>query len=193
MRCKSSTPPGVGRGFESPHLHQKQKHLVFYSVGHTFSRLIFKAVIIFSLDFCFAFQFLKADESQFKDENQLKEKKISSDEYENIPYEMKLKADYIFEILRCPTCQNIPLKESHSQIAENMKKLIIQKLQEGWTETQIINYFVQRYGNEILLQPKTKVFYVVPVLFLISFLFLLFIFLMRKNKTNEKAVQEDKD
>ncbi len=123
----------------------------------------------------------------------MKEKKISSDEYENIPYEMKLKADYIFEILRCPTCQNIPLKESHSQIAENMKKLIIQKLQEGWTETQIINYFVQRYGNEILLQPKTKVFYVVPVLFLISFLFLLFIFLMRKNKTNEKAVQEDKD
>jgi Uncharacterized protein involved in biosynthesis of c-type cytochromes len=157
---------------------------------------IFKVAIIFSLGFCFASQVLKADENQSKkNENQLKEKNLSveSGEYEGISYEIKLKADYIFEILRCPTCQNIPLKDSHSQIAENMKKLIIQKLQEGWTETQIVDYFVQRYGDEILLQPKTKVFYVLPVVFLISALALLFIFLVRKNKTNEKAIQENKD
>jgi len=192
MRCKGSTPPGVGRGFESPHLHQKIKNLVHRLFRPILNRLICKAVIIFSMVFCPVFQVLKADEDRLKNENQLKEKSFF-DEYEGVPYELKQKADYIFEILRCPTCQNIPLKESHSQIAENMKKLIIQKLQEGWTETQIINYFVQRYGDEILLQPKTKIFYVVPVIFLISALAFLFVLLVRKNKVNEKAIQQNKD
>jgi cytochrome c-type biogenesis protein CcmH len=144
-----------------------------------------KFISIFTLIFCLFFEILNADD--------LKNKEIhSSGQYEyyygEITSDIKRRADYIFEILRCPTCQNIPLKESHSQIAENMKKLIIQKLAEGWREDQIINYFVQRYGDEILLQPKTKLFYIIPVIFLVSSFIFLFFILMRKNNANKKSV-----
>jgi cytochrome c-type biogenesis protein CcmH/NrfF len=149
----------------------------------TFSFVRF--ISIFTLIFLsFFFEILDADD--------LKNKEIrSSGQYEyygEITPDIKRRADYIFEILRCPTCQNIPLKESHSQIAENMKKLIIQKLAEGWREDQIINYFVQRYGDEILLQPKTKLFYIIPVIFLVSSFVFLFFILMRKNNANKKSV-----
>jgi cytochrome c-type biogenesis protein CcmH/NrfF len=148
----------------------------------TFSFVRF--ISIFTLIFCLFFEILNA--------NDLKDKEIrSSGQYEyygEITSDIKQRADYIFEILRCPTCQNIPLKESHSQIAENMKKLIIQKLAEGWRDDQIINYFVQRYGDEILLQPKTKLFYIIPVIFLFSSFVFLFFILMRKNKANKNSV-----
>jgi cytochrome c-type biogenesis protein CcmH/NrfF len=155
-------------------------------ITHLMYLMIFfliKFISIFTLIFCLFFEILNADD--------LKNKEIRSSsqyEYGEISSDIKQRADYIFEILRCPTCQNIPLKESHSQIAENMKKLIIQKLAEGWREDQIINYFVQRYGDEILLQPKTKLFYIVPFIFLISSFVFLFFILIRKNKANKNSV-----
>ncbi len=34
-----------------------------------------------------------------------------------------------------------------------MRAIIREKLAEGWTEEQIINYFVERYGEGVLLEP----------------------------------------
>lgn len=70
-----------------------------------------------------------------------------------------------------------------------MKKVIVEKLNEGWTEEQIIDFFVQRYGNEILLYPGNKFLNYIPFfIFGIGFLFLTLIVIRNRkrgtNKTN---------
>ncbi len=107
--------------------------------------------------------------------------------------QIKKRAEYLYEILRCPTCQNIPIKDSHTEVAEAMKKIILEKLKEGWSDEQIIQYFTERYGNEILLYPKSKFLNYLPfIFFFIGFGTLLLIFMIWKrreenyySKTNE--------
>ncbi len=81
---------------------------------------------------------------------------------EELSPEISRRAKYLFEVLRCPTCQNIPIKDSYSALSEIMKKIIISKLKEGWTDEQIINYFVQRYGADVLLNPGRGLFSYLP-------------------------------
>ena len=111
-----------------------------------------------------------------------------STDYSYVPEDIKDKALRIFEVLRCPVCQNIPLKDSYTEISETMKKLIIHKLEEGWNERKIIDYFVGRYGKDILLEPENNFYFVIPFLSLFAGLGVLtFIILKskRKNMRNE--------
>lgn len=97
--------------------------------------------------------------------------------------DIRKKAEYLYEILRCPTCQNIPIKDSHSEMAELMKKIILEKLQEGWNEKQIIDFFVQRYGDEILLYPGNTILNYIPFLLFAIGLITLIIIIQKTRKT----------
>ncbi|MHB1513000.1 MAG: cytochrome c-type biogenesis protein [Acidiferrobacter sp.] len=55
--------------------------------------------------------------------------------------------------LRCTVCQAESLAVSQAGIAQDMRKLIRQKLRAGETPAQIRSYFVKRYGDYILLKP----------------------------------------
>lgn len=66
------------------------------------------------------------------------------------------RARAIADQLRCPVCRGIPIAESPSELAQDMMSVIRQKLDEGLTEEQIFDYFVDRYGEWILLKPKPK-------------------------------------
>ncbi len=107
--------------------------------------------------------------------------------YTEIPEEVRKKAQRIFQVLRCPVCQNIPLSDSYTEISETMKKLIIKKLEEGWNEREIIDYFVRRYGKDILLEPEENFYSFVPLFsLLIGGGILIFIFLRStKNRTKK--------
>jgi len=59
----------------------------------------------------------------------------------------------IAEKLRCTVCQAESLAVSQAGIARDMRKLIRQKLRAGETPAQIKAYFVDRYGDYILLKP----------------------------------------
>jgi len=59
----------------------------------------------------------------------------------------------IAEKLRCTVCQNQPVAESRSELATDMKDLITEKLKQGRSEQEIIQYFVDRYGDYVLLEP----------------------------------------
>ncbi len=63
------------------------------------------------------------------------------------------RARAIAKKLQCPVCQTISVADSPSDLAAQMRAIIRQKLAEGWTEEQIINYFVERYGEGVLLEP----------------------------------------
>lgn len=69
-------------------------------------------------------------------------------------------------------------------MADLMKKIIIEKLKEGWTEEMIIDFFIQRYGKEILLYPGNTIISYVP--FFLLFLGLITLLVITKRKRSPK-------
>ena len=60
--------------------------------------------------------------------------------------------------LKCPVCQNVPVAYSQSQLADEMRLVIREKVAQGESEEAIIQYFVDRYGEDVLLEPRREGF-----------------------------------
>ncbi|MBI1821480.1 MAG: cytochrome c-type biogenesis protein CcmH [Nitrospirae bacterium] len=61
----------------------------------------------------------------------------------------------IAKTLRCMVCQSESVWESNAELAIQMREIIRERLMEGQTPDQIRSYFVGRYGDPILLKPRT--------------------------------------
>ena len=59
----------------------------------------------------------------------------------------------IANALRCTVCQNQPVSESNSDLARDMRALIREQLEAGRSREEIMAYFVERYGDYVLLKP----------------------------------------
>jgi len=72
--------------------------------------------------------------------------------------------------LRCPVCQGMSVKDSTSPAAVNMLNRIRELVQVGYSEGQVKDYFVDRYGEWVLLEPTSRGFnwivWLGPALFL---------------------------
>jgi len=55
--------------------------------------------------------------------------------------------------LACPLCQGQSLAESDSQVAEDLKVILREKIDEGLADDQIFDFFAARYGEHIVLEP----------------------------------------
>ena len=55
--------------------------------------------------------------------------------------------------LRCLVCQNQSLLDSDSELANDLKEIIYEKIYEGESNHQIKNFLVKRYGEFILFKP----------------------------------------
>ena len=60
--------------------------------------------------------------------------------------------------LKCPVCQGETVADSSASISQQMRLVIRQRLQEGQSEQQVLQYFAARYGNQILLAPPRQGF-----------------------------------
>ena len=58
--------------------------------------------------------------------------------------------------LRCAVCQNQPVSESNANLARDMRAIIREQLQAGKSREEIIAYFVERYGEFVLLKPRSQ-------------------------------------
>lgn len=93
--------------------------------------------------------------------------------------------------LRCPVCQGLSVADSPSGMANQMRDLIRERLNAGESPEAIKAYFVERYGEWILLAPKREGFnllvWVLPFLGLGGGAVMLVVILRRWKKHPETA------
>jgi cytochrome c-type biogenesis protein CcmH len=70
--------------------------------------------------------------------------------------------------LRCPVCQGLSIQDSPSELSQQMRAVVKEQLRAGKTPDEVKAYFVSKYGEWILLEPKPHGFnilvYAMPVL-----------------------------
>lgn len=62
----------------------------------------------------------------------------------------------VTEDLRCPTCAGQSVAASRSDMAEQMRQVVGQQIGQGRTPDQVREWFTQRYGDGILLDPPWR-------------------------------------
>jgi cytochrome c-type biogenesis protein CcmH len=62
----------------------------------------------------------------------------------------------LVEELRCPKCQNQNIADSDAPIAMDLRREIFRMLGEGQSNTQIIDYLVDRYGDFVRYRPPVN-------------------------------------
>ena len=60
--------------------------------------------------------------------------------------------------LRCVVCQNLSVADSPSEMAQQMRAIVREQLQAGKSPDQIKDFFVSKYGEWVLLKPRTTGF-----------------------------------
>ena len=74
--------------------------------------------------------------------------------------------------LRCPVCQGESIEDSPAALAQEMKAIVREQLAAGRTPDEVKAYFVEKYGEWILLRPKARgwnvLVYLLPLLALLG-------------------------
>ena len=73
--------------------------------------------------------------------------------------------------LRCVVCQNLSVADSPSEMAQQMRAMVREQLEAGKTPEQVKEFFVSKYGEWVLLKPRTTgvsaLLWIMPYAFLI--------------------------
>jgi cytochrome c-type biogenesis protein CcmH len=69
---------------------------------------------------------------------------------------LEARVQKLSEELRCLVCQNQTIADSHADLAVDLRKQIRNKLAQGQTDQQILDFMVQRYGDFVLYRPPLK-------------------------------------
>lgn len=75
--------------------------------------------------------------------------------------------------LRCLVCQNESIDESNADLARELRLVVRERLVAGDSDSQVIDFLVERYGEFVLLKPRTDGWNMVlwltaPALFLMA-------------------------
>ena len=68
------------------------------------------------------------------------------------------RAQSIDQRLMCPVCPAETIDQSQADVAIQMRDLVREKLQAGETESQIFDFFVERYDKGVLAEPPAEGF-----------------------------------
>ena len=79
------------------------------------------------------------------------------------PATVEDRAQAISAGLRCPVCQNLSVADSPSRLAGEMRAEVEGQLRAGWTDDEVRAFFVARYGEWVLLEPRSLLPFVIPV------------------------------
>ncbi len=69
---------------------------------------------------------------------------------------LETRARDISDGLRCLVCRNENIDESNAGLARDMRLLVRERLVEGDSNEQVVDFIVDRYGEYVLLNPTTQ-------------------------------------
>jgi cytochrome c-type biogenesis protein CcmH len=58
--------------------------------------------------------------------------------------------------LRCLVCQNQSIDDSNADLADDLRRLVRERLVAGDSDRQIIDFLTERYGDFVLLKPPVE-------------------------------------
>ena len=67
---------------------------------------------------------------------------------------LEARARALSKELRCMVCQNQSIDNSDAPLARDLRLLVRERLKDGASDGQVINFLVERYGEFVLLRPR---------------------------------------
>lgn len=67
---------------------------------------------------------------------------------------LEARARALSQQLRCMVCQNQSIDDSDAPLAHDLRVLVRERLTQGDTDPQVMDFVVSRYGEFVLLKPR---------------------------------------
>jgi len=67
---------------------------------------------------------------------------------------LEKRAREISQVLRCPVCQGENIDESNADVSRDLRLLVRERLTEGDSNAQVLDYITARYGEYVLFEPE---------------------------------------
>ena len=69
---------------------------------------------------------------------------------------LERRAQAINSGIMCPVCPGESIDQSQHPLSVQMRAIVIEKLEQGWTGEEVRDFFVERYGPGVLLEPSRE-------------------------------------
>ena len=93
--------------------------------------------------------------------------------------------------LRCLVCRNESIDESHADLARDLRILVRERLVEGDTDEEVLDFVVARYGEYVLLNPRATgsslILYIAGPAMLLAALGIAAVYLRRRKAAPDAA------
>lgn len=98
--------------------------------------------------------------------------------------------------IRCLVCRNESIDESNAELARDLRILVRERLVEGDTDTEVVDYLVARYGEYVLLTPRATganllLWWAAPILLVSGLGIALFYVRSRKDADVAESLTDD--
>jgi len=67
---------------------------------------------------------------------------------------LEARARALSKELRCMVCQNQSIDDSDAPLARDLRLLVRERLKDGDSDNQVVDFLVARYGEFVLLKPR---------------------------------------
>ena len=99
--------------------------------------------------------------------------------------------------LRCLVCQNQTIADSHSGLAEDLRREVREQLRRGATDDQVVQFMTDRYGDFVRYRPpfkaSTALLWVGPGVLVVGGVVTLTLVLRRRSRLAPESFEPDLD
>jgi len=107
---------------------------------------------------------------------------------------LELRARELSKEVRCVVCQNQSIDDSDAELAKDLRVLLRERLVEGDSDDEVLEFLVARYGDFVLLRPPFKgityVLWLSPFLILFIGIYAIFTFFRKKTDGSANALAD---
>ncbi|MCI5073480.1 cytochrome c-type biogenesis protein [Oricola sp.] len=100
--------------------------------------------------------------------------------------------------LRCLVCQNQSIDDSDAELAHDLRVIVRERIVQGDTNEQVMDYVVSRYGEFVLLQPRFSarnlLLWATPAIgLLLGGITMIFLFRSRRNLAPARLTSDEQE